>query len=541
MKKYKFKLAAICTAALLAAAPVLPACTSNEVNTQTDEWKITLDFDDGVSRNGAIYVEKEESVQLPSGFVREGYQFVGWKTEDGKEVSGEFTPTSDVTLVAQWEVGKNTVTFDPNFEGGEPVVQEITYGTTITDPPVFENEGFALRYWSTSADGAVRLDLSNFVIDADRTLYAIWRDEDDPEYTITFDCGNFEGAPEDVVVYKLASERLFVNTEGPGDIDRPGYEFVGWTAQAPEGDGWTIDDPDADPPELVDDRFYPTSNMTLHAVYQIGEYTAVFNTNYTDSSTSVWESKTYLSNQPVQAPATAPTRENYVFDGWYTSAKGGELVDFSNNDVFLTTNGGYYAHWKHEGVKTDIFQAEYVEFDPLQEYWGYSGSVKGAKCIVQDTGTIGTVMVDKYPLNSVLTSNKGYYVSYQYEKGNTLRFEITSSKATSATLVGSFAVEGSPRQIGPDGEYSNLIKVNGESIDYSPIAIQTTFKEYSVATIQLKEGLNVIEIVVNNSSGAMGGTYKAVGFMTDYIKFTNYGDATFTWSPIYDNLEEVFS
>ena len=188
-----------------------------------------------------------------------------------------------------------------------------------------------------------------------------------------------------------------------------------------------------------------------------------------------------------------------------------------------------------------MFQAEYVEFDPLEEYWGYSGSVNGAECIVKDTGAVGAVFVDSYPLNSILNQNVGFYVSYQYEKGNTLPFEIMASEATTATLVGCFAIEGDKvSQIGPDGEYSNLIKVNGQSLNYSPMSLGNTFAEYTLGTIQLTEGLNVIEIVVNNSSSAMGGTYKAVSFMTDYIKLTNYGSATFTWSPIYDNLEVVY-
>ena len=108
------------------------------------------------------------------------------------------------------------------------------------------------------------------------------------------------------------------------------------------------------------------------------------------------------------------------------------------------------------------------------------------------------------------------------------------------TLIGSFAIEGDKVSlVGPDGEYSNLIKVNGQSLNYTPMALKNEFSEFTLGTIQLKEGLNVIEIVVNNESGAMGGTYKAVGFMTDYLRLADYGDASFTWSPIYDNLEVV--
>ena len=41
---------------------------------------------------------------------------------------------------------------------------------------------------------------------------------------------------------------------------------------------------------------------------------------------------------------------------------------------------------------------------------------------------------------------------------------------------------------------------------------------------------------MDNDNTVMGGTYRAVGFMTDYIRLAD-ADASFTWSPIYDNLE----
>ena len=62
------------------------------------------------------------------------------------------------------------------------------------------------------------------------------------------------------------------------------------------------------------------------------------------------------------------------------------------------------------------------------------------------------------------------------------------------------------------------------------------FQEVEIASIKLNEGENTIEFVVANDNTVMGGTYRAVGFMTDYIKL-NDSTATFTWSPIYDNLE----
>ena len=252
---------------------------------------------------------------------------------------------------------------------------------------------------------------------------------------------------------------------------------------------------------------------------------------------------TVLSNEAVVPPETNPTRENYTFTGWYASALGNTKIEFDDN-TRIKANTGYYAHWKHDLVETDTFQAEYVYFDPNKQYWGYSGGVVGHKCIVKDPGTAGTVMVDDYPLNSVLTDHYGFYVSYQYEKGCTLRFEIESSAATSATLLGNFAMEGqngapNVTSVSNTGDYATQITVNGTPLTYTLNFSDTAFHEMEVGTVQLKEGLNVIEIIVDNSNNVAGGTYKATGFNTDYIKLDG-ASSTLSWSPIYDNLEEVF-
>lgn len=542
MRRSKLRLAAVsCLTALLLVSQGVAGCGKVDSGvTDADTWKVVLDFDDGKSRDRTLYVVRNESVELPDDPVRDGYAFVGWKTESGEEISQNYTPTQDITLVAQWEIGTCTITYDLDYEGSTPITQTISYGQTVETPPVpDERDGYVFRHWSVSPGGDA-VDFANYAINGDYTFYAVWRDEDIQEYTVTFVAGAYEGAPQSSSVTLLQGSTVG-NRDVPR-ISRSGYSLAGWTAEEPEGDDWTIDEyPAKDLPDMVKIPYAPTSSVTLHAVWTIEQYSVIFNVNYTDSdyANGVYSSSKVLSNESVEAPAANPEREGYDFVGWYTLARGGELVDFSG-DVRIDATTGYYAHWKHKGVKTDTFQAEYVQFDPNKEYWGYSGSVRGEKCIVPDTGAVGTVMVDNYPTNSVLSGGKGYYVSYQYEKGCTLRFEIISSKATTVSLIGSFAIEGNAvSSIGPTGEYSNLITVNGQSLNYSPISIKNEFSEFNLGSIQLKEGLNVIEIVVNNSSGAMGGTYKAVGFMTDYIRFADYGDAEFTWSPVYDNLEVV--
>ncbi len=540
MKKSGFRFTIpVLLAFVMSLLPGFSACTKDDPPENTDEWTIVLDYNDGVSRDERLYVEKTKSVTLPDEIVREGYAFSCWKTEGGEVVPLEYTPVSDVTLVAQWDVGSCTVTFDVNYEGGAAIEQTISYGEKVTEPPTPVRDAYAFRYWSVSPEGEA-VDFENYPIEGDYTFYAIWRDADIQEYKVTFNCGVYEGAPAPTEVAVL--EGKTIRASAAPKAERVGYKLEGWTTETPRGEDWTIDEyPAKDKPALIRFPYSPKSSLTLYAVWTIQQYTAVFNMNYTDYPSEypygVYHSYKLLSNENVQPPAENPTRENYTFVGWYTTALGGEAVDFTKG-IKLGANAGYYAHWKHNGVETNVFHAEYVEFDPNKAYYGYSGSVNGAACIVKDTGTVGTVVKDDYPLNSALTAHNGYYVSYQYEMGCTLRFEIVSSKDVTVTLAGNFAVEGGAKTIASTGENATLIKVNGKSIDYS-LNLTPVFAEHTVGAIQLVKGINVIELVVNNSNTVMGGTYRAVGFMTDYIKFTNYGDATFTWSPVYDNLEVV--
>lgn len=539
MRKLNVRIMASACAAMMFVCFSAAACGETE-NVPSDEYKITLDFNDGVSRDGSLYVGKGDSVALPADPAREGYAFGGWETETGEAVSDPFTPAGDTVLVAKWEAGVCNVTFDLNYEDSSAVTREFAYGSFVSDPPAPERDGHTFRFWSTTPNGS-EVDFSSYPVNGDYTFYAIWRRSDIWEYTVTFSAGTYEGAPGATSKVVLEGEQVN-SSDAPRRLTREGYEFQGWTAEQPENGDWTIDTyPAEDLPALVEFPYAPSGNVTLHAVWTIGRYAAIFNVNFTDCEepNGIYASEYYLSNQNVQAPAP-PARQDYTFDGWYTAARGGTKVDLEGG-VRLTANAIYYAHWKHDAVVTDVFQAEYVEFDPTWIYYGYSSSVLGAKCIVPDMGSVGTVMVDEYPLNSKLTAPRnGYFVSYQYEYGCKLRFEITSSEATEATLVGSFAKESDLIDvIGPSGDSSNLILVNGVSLDYAPMTLKNTFEEYTLGKIQLQKGLNVIEIVVNNHNTAMGVTYRAVGFMTDYLKITDHGTATLSWSPIYDNLEVV--
>lgn len=520
---------------VLAAEPAFALGGADE-----NEWTITLDYADGVSRDGAIFVEKGQSTALPVTPVRTGYTFSGWVNEAGEPVEpSAYQPEENVTLTAQWEVGKCTVTFMDVQKKKEKQIDALEYdfGAKLTELPVPEKKGYVFRYWSTSADGE-RIDFDSYVLSGDVTLYAVWMEESAKEYTVVFHASEFVPEMQDVVLYVVEGGQV-KKANAPMDLEREGYKFEGWTDQAPaEGKEWTNEDPSAKGPKTVKIPLKPKADTELYAVWTIQKYKAIFNANFTDApyKNGVVYAYDLLSSESVAEPAELPQREGYIFDGWYTKAVGGEKADFSH-ELRLKSNTGFYAHWVNNGVKTNTFQAEYTEFNPDTKYFGYSGSVQGANCIVKDAGTVGTVDRDNYPTNSKLTAGNGYYVSYQYERGDTLRFVIHSDRAATATLKANLAVEVDSMTVASSGENATSIIVNGQELEYS-VNIIRMFQEYELGKVELVEGENIIELVVANDNTVMGGTYRAVGFMTDYIKLTDT-DAELTWRPIYDNLEII--
>lgn len=74
----------------------------------------------------------------------------------------------------------------------------------------------------------------------------------------------------------------------------------------------------------------------------VGPNTISFNANdgYDDTSTMTTNENGKLSSLPT------PTRNGYIFDGWYTAASGGSKI---TTDHIFTSNTTIYAHWIRTG------------------------------------------------------------------------------------------------------------------------------------------------------------------------------------------------
>ena len=148
--------------------------------TLSAEWnvlKFTVTFDsNGGSTVAEQKVEKDAKAVEPAAPAREGYTFRGWFNGEKKFVFT--TPiTVDITLTAQWEINKYTVTFDA--QGGKPAAaQTVEHGQTVTEPAT-EKTGYSFVGWLLNGEA---YDFSRPVT-ANITLTAAWKAT---EYTVTF-------------------------------------------------------------------------------------------------------------------------------------------------------------------------------------------------------------------------------------------------------------------------------------------------------------------------------------------------------------------
>ena len=187
--------------------------TQNEALTLYPVWntnKYTITFDtNGGSEIAPITQDYGTQITAPAYPTREGYTFIGWD----KAIPATM-PAENVTVTAQWEINRYTVTFD-TAGGSEiaPITQD--YGTAIAAPADPTREGYTFIGWDREIPANMPAE--------NVTLTAQWEIN---RYTVTFDTnGGSEIAP--------ITQDYGTAITAPADPTREGYTFIGWDKAIP--------------------------------------------------------------------------------------------------------------------------------------------------------------------------------------------------------------------------------------------------------------------------------------------------------------------
>ena len=144
---------------------------------------ITFDKNDGSGTAATQTVPYGESATLnTNSFTRTGYTFSGWNTKaDGSGTAygdgASISPSSNVTLYAQWTINTYSFSFDSNGGTGSMSGGSAAYGESIQLPgSTFIRPKYTFTGWNTKADGSGTSYAENasLTLTEDTTLYAQW-------------------------------------------------------------------------------------------------------------------------------------------------------------------------------------------------------------------------------------------------------------------------------------------------------------------------------------------------------------------------------
>ena len=148
-------------------------------------------------------------ITAPADPTREGYTFIGWDREIPTTM-----PAEDMTVTAQWEINRYTITFD-TAGGSEiaPITQD--YGTNITAPANPTRKGYTFKGWDKEIPETMPAE--------NITVKAQWEIN---QYTIAFDTNG--GSEIATITQDYGTE-----ITAPDNPTREGYTFIGWDRDIP--------------------------------------------------------------------------------------------------------------------------------------------------------------------------------------------------------------------------------------------------------------------------------------------------------------------
>jgi len=155
-------------------------------------------------------------------------------------------------------------------------------------------------------------------------------------YTVKFNANGGSGAPGNQTKWK--GQTLKLSTTKP---TRTGYSFLGWSTSSSAtsatysaGGNYTSD-----------------SAATLYAVWKANTYSVSYNANG-GSGAPGSQTKTY--GQTLKLSSTVPTRKNYTFKGWGTSASATTVSYAAGANYTANAAITLYAIWEVSYVKPTI-------------------------------------------------------------------------------------------------------------------------------------------------------------------------------------------
>ena len=268
------------------------------VDKQPKAFKVTF-VNNNESENTIVEVKEGEKVTKPENLEKEGYNFVGWFTDE--ELTTEFNfdteIKADTILYAKWQPKEYTVTFKFNNEAAD-MEEKVTYGKKVEKPSDPEKEGYDFVGWFTDEDLNEVFDFET-PIKSDISLYAKWEEIvlDPTAFKVTFVKNN----ETDNEIVEVKEGEKVTKPENP---EKEGYRFVGWFTDE----------------KLTTEFNFDTEIKADTILYAKWEKIIVEPTSFTvtfDPANGEAEWKVeVVDGNAIGRPGKDPEKKNYTFLGW---------------------------------------------------------------------------------------------------------------------------------------------------------------------------------------------------------------------------------
>ena len=283
-----------------------------------------------------------------------------------------------------------TISYNANGGTGAPATGKKWYNQTFTVSSTKPTKtGNTFVNWKINetgnyvgAGGTITANSNN-----NYTLTAQWKLN---TYTISYNANGGTGAPSNQT--KTYGVNLTLSSTKP---TKAGYTFLGWSTNqnatsATYSAGGTY-----------------TSNAaaTLYAVWRANTYTLAYDAN----GGNVDPTSKQITYGASYGDLPTPERTNYSFNGWYTAASGGTLVN-ANTTFTNTANTTIYAQWTLAYIAATITNVVAKRGDGQQE---------------SDTGTRAFISFN-YNKNNDTNINK-YYIKISKQNDDSIYTEINGN------------------------------------------------------------------------------------------------------------------
>lgn len=295
------------------------------------------------------------------------------------------------------------VTFESNG-GSEVDSQSIKANEKVEKPANPTKTGYIFDKWYSDEDLTIPYNFRTAVT-ADMTLYAGWTEETEPkEYTVTFNS-------------KGGSNVSPVKVEEGGKVEKP---------EAPTKDGYTFDGwyTDEECTNKYDFNMAVTADMTLYAGWTENAEPIEYTVTFDSKGGSKVDSVKVEEGGKVEEPET-PTREHYIFEGWFKDESMQTEFDFAKDIV--DSDITLYAKWKPDSSGDVTFYkvtfnsnggTSIAELDVIDGEKAAEPEAPTRDGYTFDAWYTNESLTDKYDFSKAVTGNLTLYAKWIPEGGS---------------------------------------------------------------------------------------------------------------------------